>query len=70
MHICLDVDDTRKNIAEVQLGIQWSQCRAGGGSWFVRGAFESQYWSGGVIGDGDSEDVAFVGPTFSIGLSR
>jgi len=58
------------SIAEAQLGVQWSKPRSKGGDWFVRGAAESQYWSGGVIGDGDTEDLGLIGGIIAIGLTR
>ncbi|MBC8355650.1 MAG: hypothetical protein H8E66_27035 [Planctomycetes bacterium] len=64
------MEDMTFNIAEVQLGVQWTTCRDKGGNWLIRGAFESQYWSGGVIGDGDTEDMGLVGGTFAVGVTR
>ncbi|MCA9174224.1 MAG: hypothetical protein KDB14_07025 [Planctomycetales bacterium] len=64
------INDVTFNIAEVQLGVQYRRRAKNGGYWFARGAFEAQYWSGGVIGDGDTEDMGLVGGLFAVGLNR
>jgi hypothetical protein len=62
--------DMTFSIGETRMGIEWKKCRAAGGNWFVRGGVEAQYWSGGTIGDGDTEDLGLIGGTFSLGISR
>ncbi|MCP5081621.1 MAG: hypothetical protein GY948_07985 [Alphaproteobacteria bacterium] len=55
--------------SEVQLGAEATLWKFGeGGRLFVRGAAEGQGWSGGVIGDGDSEDLALFGGAFLAGV--
>ena len=54
---------------EVQLGAEATLWKFGeGGRVYVRGAGEGQGWSGGVIGDGDSEDLALFGGAFLAGI--
>ena len=54
---------------EVQVGAEATLWRFGeGGRVYVRGAGEGQGWSGGVIGDGDSEDLALFGGSFLAGV--
>ena len=64
------MEDTLFSIGETQLGVEWSRCGPAGGNWFVRGAVETQYWSGGTIGDGDSEDLGLIGGVFAVGITR
>jgi hypothetical protein len=64
------VEDMTFSIGETQLGVQWTRCRAAGGEWFVEGAVEAQYWSGGTIGDGDTEDLGLIGGILSVGITR
>ncbi len=54
---------------EVQVGAEATLWKFGdGGRVYVRGAGEAQGWSGGVIGDGDSEDLALFGGSFRAGI--
>ena len=57
-------------ITEIQLGAERTLRRVHGGHWFIRGVFEAQRWSGGVIGDGDTEDLGLIGGTVAIGFTR
>lgn len=58
------------HIFETQLGVRRVWHRSKERDWFIQSAFESQYWSGGVIGDGDSEDLGLIGFTFGFGTTR
>lgn len=63
------VSDLFFTTSEVQLGAEATLWKFGdGGRLFVRGAAEAQGWSGGVIGDGDSEDLALFGGAFLAGV--
>lgn len=58
------------SISEIQIGAERTLREVRGGRVFIRGAFEAQRWSGGVIGDGDSEDLGLIGGTVAIGIAR
>ncbi|MCC9609393.1 hypothetical protein LOC68_05435 [Blastopirellula sp. JC732] len=64
------VEDMTFTISELQLGAQFTRPGRWGGEWYFRGAFEGQYWSGGTIGDGDTEDLSLAGGMLAIGLTR
>lgn len=54
---------------DLQLGGEWFHPYGAGGRWFVRLVFEAQVWhaSGRDTGNGD---LAFVGPSLSLGIDR
>lgn len=70
----MDSSDDRRNLffstTEIQLGAERTLKEICGGRLFLRGAFEAQSWSGGTIGDGDTEDLGLVGGTIGIGFTR
>ena len=58
-------DDVSYCITEMQLGAEYRYPWCNGTSVFARGAFESQYWSGGM-----DQDIGLFGGSFAIGLAR
>ncbi|MEM1199403.1 MAG: hypothetical protein AAGI06_08860, partial [Pseudomonadota bacterium] len=63
------ISDVFFTTTEVQVGAEATLWTFGeGGRVYVRGAGEGQGWSGGVIGDGDSEDLALFGGSFLAGV--
>ncbi len=55
---------------EFQVGAEWSRTTSAGSEIFARAAYEAQVWewapSLGIL----SMDIGYVGPTFSIGITR
>jgi len=63
--------DTVVGIAEIQLGAQWRR-ELPGGNLFLQALWEGQVWSGSAsaLPGGGNRDVALMGVTVGVGISR
>ncbi|MCY2991978.1 MAG: Lpg1974 family pore-forming outer membrane protein [Planctomycetota bacterium] len=64
------VQDDALSISEMQLGGEWTASPTRLGQWFVRGAFETQFWTGAGNASSLSGDLGLIGFSLGLGLVR
>jgi hypothetical protein len=57
-------------IGEIQLGAEWRSAKSAAGQFFVRSAFETQFWNGAGIASSTSGDLGLIGFSLGVGLVR
>lgn len=57
-------------IGEIQLGAEWRSPKSAAGQFFVRSAFETQFWSGAGNASSLEGNLGLIGCSFGIGLLR
>ncbi|NQT13846.1 MAG: hypothetical protein HQ582_13920 [Planctomycetes bacterium] len=66
--------DTFFETIELQVGLEWARCTAGGANLFARVGWEQQMYLVDEMfdldGRGETGDVSLAGPAFAIGLER
>ncbi len=58
---------------ELQVGLEWARCTAGGANLFARAGWEQQMFLVDEmfdIGRGETGDLSLAGPALAIGLER
>jgi len=61
-------DDYTFNVLELQVGGEWRRPLCGTGYFFVRSAFEAQFWAS--VSDDDNEATGLIGGNIAMGVAR